>query len=179
MWDWSGQKLAQPLLNTQARPRTLLCSYCVYYGLSQISRLSLKVLPKWRSCSYFGGYALSGAYVLDFRCLGVEPKSSSSSEYEIIEAHHPAMSVDPGWHVAIRGFNLNDYSYVEAVDQIADPSHVSRDVYAGHFSMPLKGIPTHQFSYTHGMVTVTFSSVVNLTDRHWVGCLKIWWAPSP
>lgn len=74
------------------------------------------------------------------------------------------MSVHSGQHVAVGGLNLIDYSFEPfwlTVDQITDPPHPLGDPYATLRTSFLQSCLVHQLDYARGMMTATFSSIVN------------------
>lgn len=88
----------------------------------------------------------------------------SCSDDEIAKVQHPAISADSGWHVADRGRTFNDHSYAEVwltADQIPDPPHALRNVYARRCSWLVHPFHIYQFNYTCSRMMETISSTGN------------------
>lgn len=77
------------------------------------------------------------------------------------------MLADSVCHIADSGGNLNEYSFEEVWlfnDKTADLPHPLRDVYAAPCSWLLQSFCVYQFVYERGMMTVAFSTVVNVDE---------------
>lgn len=105
-----------------------------------------------------------------------------SSEDAIIDVQHPAMQLNSGrtsWlEVSISTSTpLNKSGYL--LTTLADTQHLLRNVYVTHFSSVVQLFYVHQFEFYRGMISVTFSFLLNSNRATGARGSKICWSSNP